>query len=276
MNVNMPMDTRSFVRIFYAGMRFRFLLVIPTGLKQLRENRGFLYGKMYCSLDEAFQTSAIPDTVAQSSSSQPKQKKKKQRNLPPEPFFVDPDRPANRPLPPAEYVGGGGGADIAPPNMEEQFFPHPNDDIKEAADAYKLEPDWAAQFKHTDVPSWIKDRMAAKSAEVPLFPATKPWMDGQPTLWKPTPQPLRTDAAVDARLAEFEARIDERLTRMFARLEDIDRSRSESNHMEIILFILGGFFLLLMLDMLVKQGMRATMMIAAAGGGSAAMRAFVG
>jgi hypothetical protein len=236
---------------------------------------------MYCSLDEAFQTSgSTPDPMGTPPMAPPSAKqKKKKRHVVPEPFFVDPDRPANRPLPPAEYVGGGG--DMSPPpsaNMDEHFFPHPNDDIKEAADAYKLEPDWAAQFRNTDVPSWIKDRMAAKNAEVPLFPAMKPWMDGQPTLWKSSqPQPLKADAALDARFAEFEARIDDRLTRMFARLEELDRNRSESNHMEIILFILGGFFLLLMLDMLVKQGMRATMMIAnVAGGGSmAALKTFI-
>ena len=55
-----------------------------------------------------------------------------------------------------------------------------------------------------------------------------------------------------------------RIDSLFARLEDTDRVRSESNHTEVILFILGGLFLLLILDLLVKQGTHASMWIAAA------------
>jgi hypothetical protein len=67
----------------------------------------------------------------------------------------------------------------------------------------------------------------------------------------------------DERLLRLESRLD----KLFDKLEAVEKSRSESNHIEIILFILGGLFLILMLDLLVKQGTRACMMVARAGGG---------
>jgi hypothetical protein len=61
------------------------------------------------------------------------------------------------------------------------------------------------------------------------------------------------------RLDEMQSRIDS----LFARLESVDRVRSESNHTEVILFILGGLFLLLILDLLVKQGTQISLWMAA-------------
>ncbi len=105
------------------------------------------------------------------------------------------------------------------------------------------------------------------------------WMDGGPTLWQRVPAPTQAPAtatlsavtatapAIDEqRFSRLEQAIESKLERMFAKLEEIDKTRKEANHIEIILFILGGLFLLLMLDMLVKQGTKATMFIAAAGG----------
>lgn len=200
----------------------------------------------------------------------------------PDASVIDPDRPANRPMAPAEHVGGGSGTysgmlTAATGGSDESFFPHPNqDDV--GTDMYRLEPDWTTQFKTGgELPPWIKERLAAKDSEVPLSP-TQPWMDGTPTLWQRIPtayattpeKPAFINGVTQSQIADLEARMEARLAKMFAKLEDIDRGRNESNHMEIILFILGGFFLLLMLDMLVKQGMRATVMLAAAGGGNAA------
>lgn len=237
---------------------------------------------MYCSLDEAFQSNVAPERDATATA--PRRSSKKRRaNMPvPEPFVVDPDRPANRPMPPSEHVGGGAGNGkyqgmLNALENDESFFPHPNSDQQGADGAYQLEPDWSAQFRGPEVPSWIKERIAAKDAEVPLKPAVAPWMDAQPTLWQKIPTAFagaEKAAAPDlseSRIAALEARLEERIERMFAKLEDLDRGRSESNHMEVILFILGGFFLLLMLDMLVKQGLRASVMLAAAGGGGATM-----
>jgi hypothetical protein len=59
-----------------------------------------------------------------------------------------------------------------------------------------------------------------------------------------------------------------KLDSMFSKLESMDVTRSQSNHLELILFILGGVFLLLLLDLLVKQGTQASLLLAAAGGGA--------
>jgi hypothetical protein len=136
-----------------------------------------------------------------------------------------------------------------------------------------LEPDWTKQFEGASVPPWIKERIAAKEAEIPLHPTSL--LDNQPTLWQKVPAsytpPLREASAsypdLDERFRLFEDRMESKLERMFAKLSDLEKGRAESSHIEIILFIIGGLFLILMLDMLVKQGTKASILLAAAGGG---------
>lgn len=155
-------------------------------------------------------------------------------------------------------------------------FPHPNEDMEGAEKAYMLEPDWTQQFKNATAPAWIRERVANHQAETPLKSVEPTWMDGEPTLWQSVPPSLSQTsfmpaAAPSAASQDQEDRLkamDQKLDRMFAKLEEINSARAESNHLEIIMFILGGLFLLLMLDMLVKQGVRATAMIAATAGGA--------
>jgi hypothetical protein len=221
-----------------------------------------------CSLEEAFQTFGEPEPR---NADLEKKRKKKRRTALPEPEIIDPDRPANRPLPPAELLGGpptenrestSHSALLTASDMELGYFAHPNEDVTDP-NVYSLETDGS-------LPDWLKGRVPSTSAETPLTPS--PWMDGQSTLWQNVPHGLRTQMdfsgvqqAADSRLTEMQRRLDS----MFSKLEDLETTRSESNHLEIIMFVLGGIFILLIVDMLVKQGMRATMMVAAAGGSRA-------
>jgi hypothetical protein len=228
---------------------------------------------MYCSIQEAFETS----TPA------PAPKKPKRRRV--ERFTPDPDRPANAPAPPVEKVGGGSTSYsnlLTAIDADQSYFPNPSEDSTE--NTYMLEPDWTKQFDGPSVPPWIKERIAAKEAEVPLKPT---WMDGEATLWQKIPAaymppaatasqspassnqtPFPTDSLysdLDDRFHQFESKIESKLDKMFAKLGELDARKSESNHIEIILFIIGGLFVVLMLDILVKQGTKASLMLAAAG-----------
>jgi hypothetical protein len=69
--------------------------------------------------------------------------------------------------------------------------------------------------------------------------------------------------AANTRLDDLQRKLDQ----MFNKLEQMEVTKSESNLLEILLFVLGGVFLILILDILVKQGTQASMIIAAAGGG---------
>jgi hypothetical protein len=223
---------------------------------------------MYCSINEAF-TTTLPET----------QRKKKRREgkrpllPPPEPFAIDPDRPANRPPQEAEVVSGGKEYYtnlLSAVDSDDSYFPHPHTDLP-GDDMYKLQPDWTQAFNGPSVPSWVKERLAQKEAEIPL--QTPSWMEGGPTLYQKIPSAYTVAAPAPAvqgidesRLYAVEERLNGRLDQMFSRLDEINKAKSESNHIEIILFILGGLFLLLMLDMLVKQGTKAAIMIASAGG----------
>ena len=193
---------------------------------------------------------------------------------PPEPEVIEPDRPAHRRLPPAELLGGGPTENNQSSSISEMlnafdsesYFPHPHADTGDK-NMYMLEPDWSKQFTGEDVPEWMKDRMASRDAEVPLTPS--PWLDGGSTLWQRIPASKQGDPMVQEAAVAADSRLDDLQTKfdsMFRKLEDIDRSRAESNHIEILMFVLGGVFLLFMLDMLVKQGTQATMLVAAAGG----------
>lgn len=228
---------------------------------------------MYCSIQEAFESAPAPAH---------KKSKRNKRVERIERFTPDPDRPANTLAPAVEKVGGGStnySNILTAIDADQSYFPNPSEDS--TGNSYMLEPDWTKQFDGPSVPPWIKERIAAKEAEVPLKPT---WMDGEATLWQkipaaymapapqPTPQPMDSQSLsqslysdLDDRFHQFESKIESKLDQMFAKLGELDARKSESNHIEIILFIIGGLFVLLMLDILVKQGTKASLMLAAAG-----------
>jgi hypothetical protein len=226
---------------------------------------------MYCSIQEAFETSAPAPG--------PKKHKRSKRS---EPYTPDPDRPANTPPPAIEKVGGGAPSYsnlLTAIDADQSYFPNPSMDSTDP-NTYMLEPDWTKQFDGPSLPPWIKERVAAKEAEIPLKPT---WMDGEATLWQkipaaymPPPAPAPSVAEIsapvypdlDERFHQFESKIESKLDQLFSKLGELDARKSESNHVEIILFIIGGLFIILMLDILVKQGTKACLMLAAAGGGA--------
>lgn len=189
-----------------------------------------------------------------------KKRKKRRATLPPEPAVIEPDRPAHRPLPVAELLGNETSTSFSEMlNAAESatYFPHPSIDVKDE-NVYKLEPDWAKSFNDDSAPSWIKERMPQRQTEAPLVPS--PWLDGANTLWQKIPESMKNTAGLRAAEAAASGRMDEmqkKLDSMFKKLNDLETSRAESNHIEIILFVLGGIFLLLLLDILVKQGTQA-------------------
>jgi len=116
-------------------------------------------------------------------------------------------------------------------------------------------PEWADH-------DWIRRNLPGRDSEL-VTP--QPWFDSSPTLWQNIPKDWKGGETRDSgsmmqfnRLDEMQSRIDS----LFARLESVDRVRSESNHTEVILFILGGLFLLLILDLLVKQGTQISLWMA--------------
>lgn len=226
-----------------------------------------------CSLEEAFTTFSEPEP--RNADIDKKRRKKRRAFLPPpEPLVIEPDRPAHRPLPPAELLGGGPTENRSSTSISgmlnalegAEYFPHPSSDVDNSS-VYNLEPDWAKTFNDSSAPDWIKERMPQRNAETPLIPS--PWLDGSSTLWQKTPESQRTQVDLGGAAVAAESRIDDmqrKLDQMFKKMNDLEITRSESNHLEIILFVLGGIFLLLMLDLLVKQGTQASMLLAAAGG----------
>jgi len=233
-------------------------------------------GRAMCSVEEAYSMFWQAEEGGGAPVTQDRRRKKKRRQLlPPEPSVIEPDRPAHRPLPPGELLGGArneGYTDTATPSAMlggydmDQHFPHPSSDV-DSQTVYNLEPDWAQPFNSVGVPDWIKERMPKRDAETPLIPS--PWVDGQPSLWQSVPDGLRTQFNVSAARTAAENRTDDlerRLNSMFSKLDDMEAGRLANNHMEILMFILGGFVLLLLLDLIVKQGTQATVLLAAAGG----------
>lgn len=199
-----------------------------------------------------------------------KKRKKRRAVLPPEPAVIEPDRPANRPLPVAELLGGSNTESTSISEMlnaaeSASYFPHPSVDMKDE-NVYKLEPDWAKAFNDDSAPAWIKERMPQRNSEAPLVPS--PWLDGANTLWQKIPDTMRTTPGLHAAETAASGRIDDlqkKLDSMFQKLNELETTRSESNHIEIILFVLGGIFLLLLLDILVKQGTHAAAYVGQAG-----------
>jgi hypothetical protein len=234
-----------------------------------------------CSIEEAYSMFWQNDDGGGAPAAQNgerRRKKKRRTPLPPEPAVIEPDRPAHSPMAPGELLGGGGGREgyydysstptspmLAAQDVSD-YFPHPSSDV-DSQTVYNLEPDWAQPFNEASAPDWIKERMPKRDAETPLIPS--PWVDGQPSLWQSVPDGLRTQFDLGGARTGAEQRTDaleRRLNSMFAKLDDMEAGRLANNHMEILMFILGGFVLLLLLDLIVKQGTQATVLLAAAGG----------
>ena len=239
-----------------------------------------------CSLTEAFSSftdqSRNEDQAPINSSSlfmsdaDKKRRKKRRAQLPPpEPQVIEPDRPAHRPLPPGELLGGPPSENTRSTSNSEilnafetaDYFPHPATDVSDK-NVYKLEPDWATSFNDTSMPDWIKNRMPHRENEAPLIPS--PWLDGQSTLWQHIGSNQKNQADLKGAEVAANERLDDlqrKLDNMFHKLEQMEVTKSESNLLEILLFVLGGIFLILILDIMVKQGTQASIMIAKAGGG---------
>jgi hypothetical protein len=238
-----------------------------------------------CSLKEAFETFSTQGAeepglgmfaaplynadLGMNDGTKERRKKRRRRLLPPEPALVDPDRPANRPLPAAEELSETKAALTEPfdaslltaPMTDDSYFPHPSSDVDDKT-VYRLEPDWAKVFD-VSTPQWIKDRVPPTNVASPLTPS--PWTDGAATLWQSVPDTLRSGGSAggappssDSRLQELMRRMD-RLDGLFA---DLEMSKTQSNHLELIMFVLAGLFLILLLDLLVKQGTAATLALA--------------
>lgn len=247
----------------------------------------------YCTLEEAFQSSitdsALPpmrqglleEPSNKGERGRSKSKKSRRSPLPPqEPSVVEPDRPAHRPKSDAELLGGGPPRNdfttslssylIGVDDPNEDYFPYPNGaDGGDFEKQFMLEPNWYEQ---------MQTRMPHPRAETPPLPGAS--VDGFSTLYKDVPVPKRRDdekryiaspnekhgspqtqaATVVTRDPELHKRIDD----LFQKIDNLELSRSESNHSEIILFVMTGIFILLMLDLLLKQGARAIGSIAVA------------
>ena len=239
-----------------------------------------------CSIEEAYQTFSesrnddsadVPTQTALFGSPDTERRRKKKRRgvlPPPEPLVVEPDRPAHRSLPPAELLGGSPTEHKETTSVSEMlnaletetYFPYPTVE-NQNKDLFTLQPEWATVFHDSSAPAWIKERLPQRQAEVPLVPS--PWLDGASTLWQKIEKQNYKQADIEGAKEAADARLDalqRKLDHMFEKLDTMELSRGQSNHLEIILFILGGIFLILLLDLLVKQGTQATMMIAAAGG----------
>ena len=231
-----------------------------------------------CSLEEAYEPFSDPPRNSGFDAS--KQRKKRRGPLPPEPQVIEPDRPGHRPLPAAELLGGSPTenresssiSDMLNAAQSGDYFPTPSSDVNDE-NVYNLEPDWAKAFNDSSAPDWIKERMPQRNAEAPLVPS--PWLDGASTLWQKIPDSQRTQVNLEGAETAAQSRIDElqrKLDGMFKKLEHLELGRAESNHLEIILFVLGGIFLLLLIDLLVKQGTQAAMYVSVATGGGASMK----
>jgi hypothetical protein len=196
--------------------------------------------------------------------------------VPDEPLVVEPDRPANRPLPPAEVLGGKPTPYTSTPPSQmlnaletADYFPHPTGDTADK-NMYTLGPDWATAFEGVPAPDWsvAKPPKQTTQGKIPLRQGPS-WMDGMPTLWEKVPNQQAPYEILDLeghsgnRLDSFQHKLD----KMFKKLEQLENVKTENNMLEVLLFVLGGIFLILIIDILVKQGTQASLLIAAAGGG---------
>lgn len=223
-----------------------------------------------------------------------KPRRQKRSPLPPqEPSVIEPDRAARNYKQPAELLGQQPSNDtttsissylIGVNDPGEDYFPYPNGAGDEPGfdKSFMLEPNWTDQFI---------DKVPSMRTETPPFPGAS--VDGYSTLYRRVPPPQSNSdesrglvsgssgsnldsgmskadrsssligaAAYDgtALSSDLQQRIDE----IFNKMDKLEISRSESNHSEIILFVMTGIFVLLMLDLLLKQGCKALSSIAAA------------
>jgi hypothetical protein len=231
-----------------------------------------------CSLEEAFPLVEQSDVEYKSS----KKKTKGRRALlpPPEVGPIDPDRPSSRPLPPERLVGSQTEFSRSDsPLLSSNAFGSSGADFAQAPDPDYVNPqeymlqghDWEKIFNNSSTPEWLRARIPTKNTEHSNI--IQPWFDGSPTLYEEIHSNYKSGERRDlqkyddlqmGKLDELQMRIDN----LFAKLEAKEYARSEANHTEVILFVLGGLFLLLILDLIVKQGTNASLLIAAAGGGS--------
>lgn len=161
---------------------------------------------------------------------EPKKRKSKKRSLLPPPE-QDPDRSSTPPVATVSESPASWGDFATAPDPD--YF-HP--------DSYMLK-----------APNWTEN-----------VATPQPWFDMAPTLWQNIPTDWKGGETRDAGSQQY-SRMDElqnRIDSLFSRLEATEHVRSESNHTEVILFILGGLFLLLILDLLVKQGTQASIWMA--------------
>jgi len=190
-----------------------------------------------CSLEEAF-----PRTEPEEA---PKKRTKKRALLPPP---EDPDR-----------VGF-----IAPPSPERLSGSSPSSSEGSWTD-FAAAPD--PDYFHPDsyllqAPEWVNSYLPDKKSD-PAAPAPQPWFDSAPTLWQNIPRDWKGGELRDAGSPQYHQvdDIQHRIDSLFARLDAVEHTRTESNHTEIILFVLGGLFLLFMLDLLVKQGTQISLAV---------------
>lgn len=240
-----------------------------------------------CSLKEAFQTQGYEDpgtgmfaaplySTNTHATSEERKKKRRRRPLPPEPLQIDPDRPANRPPEPvsnmieekALLTEPFDASLLTAPMNDDSYFPHPSSDVDDT-NVYRLEPDWAKVFD-VSTPQVLKDRIPPANVASPLTPS--PWIGGAASLWQSVPGTLREERGPEgvpsgSRFEELARRLD-RLDGLFA---DLEMSRTQSNHLELIMFVLAGLFLILLLDLLVKQGTAAMLALAGINGGVAGL-----
>jgi hypothetical protein len=241
----------------------------------------------YCTLEEAFQTS-IPESVlppqrqqfeepvSRGEKGRLKRRQKKSNLPPPEAAVIEPDRPAHRPKEQAELLGGGEQRNdystslssflIGAGDPGEDYFPYPNGSGSEPGfdKQFMLEPNWYEQFQ---------ERMPNPRAETPQLPGAA--VDGYSTLYTNIQPPnvannIRQRATLPGEPTTFagastnDPDLRRRIDDLFLKMDQLDVSRVESNHSEIILFVMTGIFVLLMLDLLLKQGCRALGTIATA------------
>ena len=190
-----------------------------------------------CSLEEAF-----PKT---DSNEPPKRRGKKRALLPPP---EDPDRVGFKALSPPERLTG------STPSSSEASWT----DFAAAPDPDYFHPDSYL----LQAPEWVNSYLPDKTSEPPAA-TPQPWFDSAPTLWQNIPTDWKGGEPRDAGSHQYHHMDDlqHRLDSLFARLDAVEHSRTESNHTEVILFVLGGLFLLFMLDLLVKQGTQVSLAV---------------
>jgi hypothetical protein len=248
----------------------------------------------YCSLEEAFQTtisdSVLPPIRQQfeepsktGEKGRTKPRRQKRSPLPPqEPSVIEPDRAARNYKQPAELLGQQPSNDattsissylIGVNDPGEDYFPYPNGAGDEPGfdKSFMLEPNWTDQFI---------DKVPSMRTETPPFPGAS--VDGYSTLYRRVPPPqsnsdesrgLVSQESVNSQhnpttligaAATSASDLQKRIDEIFNKMDKLEISRAESNHSEIILFVMTGIFVLLMLDLLLKQGCKALSSIAAA------------